>query len=104
MSHRCKDERAEILCKFMHIPASMFVFVDKTGSNQHDLHREHRYGLRGTGPLSLKFQTVNGKRMSAIAAMSTNSVEDFYLVEGSVIGEMFCEYLRNSLLPILKHK
>ena len=102
MSRRCEDERAEFLCKVMHIPASMFVFVDETGSNQRDLHREHGYGLRGTAPLSLKFQTVNGKRMSAIAAMSTNGVEDFYLVEGSVNGEIFCEYLRNSLLPILQ--
>ena len=97
MSRRCEDERAEFLCKVMHIPASMFVFVDETGSNQHNLHREH-----GTAPLSLKFQTVNGKRMSAIAAMSTNGVEDFHLVEGSVNGEIFCEYLRNSLLPILQ--
>ena len=86
----------------MHIPASMFVFVDKTGSNQCNLHRDHGYGLRGTAPLSLKFQTVNGKRMSVIAAMSTNGVEDLYLVEGSINGEIFCEYLRNSLLPIFQ--
>ena len=102
MSRRCEDKRAEFLCQVMNIPARMFVFVDETGSNQRDLHREHGYGLRGTTPVKLKFQTVNGKRISVIAAMSTNGVEDFYIVEGSVNGEIFCEYLRNSLLPLLQ--
>ena len=86
----------------MNIPTRMFVFVDETGTNQRDLHREHGYGLRGTTPVNLKFQTVNGKRISVIVAMSTKGVEDFYIVEGSVNGEIFCEYMRNSLLPLLQ--
>ena len=89
-------------CQVMNDPARMFVFVDKTGSNQRDLHCEHGYGLRGTTPINLKFQTVNGKRISVIAAMSINGVEDFYIVEGSVNGKIFCKYLCNSLLPVLK--
>lgn len=104
MSRRCEDKQAEFLCQVMNIPASMFVFVGETESNQRDLHREYGYGLRGTAPVNLKiiFQTVSGKRMLAIAAMSTNGREGFYLGEGSVDGKIFCEYLCNSLLPILQ--
>ena len=101
MSRRCEDKRAEFLCQVMNVPARMFVFVDETGSNQRDLHREHGYGLHGTTPINLKFQTVNGKRISVIAAMSTNGIDDFYIVETSVNGKILCEYLCNSLLPVL---
>ena len=101
MSRRCQDRWAEFLCQVMNVPARMFVFVDETGSNQRDLHREHGYGLRGTTPINLKFQTVKGKRISVIAAMSTNGIDDFYIVETSVNGKIFCEYLCNSLLPVL---
>ena len=64
MSRQCEDKRAEFLCQVMNVPGRMFVFVDETGSNQRDLNREHRYGLCGTTPINLKFQTVNGKSRS----------------------------------------
>lgn len=101
MSRQCEDKHAEFLCQVMNIPASMFVFVDETGSNQRDFYRENGYRLRSQAPVSIKFHAGNGKRISAIAAMSTNGIEDFYLVEGPVNREVFCEYLRNSLLPVL---
>ena len=79
----------------------MFVFVDETGSNQRDQHRLRGYGLRGTAPVCLKFEG-RGKRMSAIAAITTDGIEDEYLVEGTVNADVFCEYVHNSLLPVLQ--
>ena len=61
----------------MNILASMFVFVNETGSNQCDFYRENAYGLCGQTPVSLKCHAGNGERISAIAAMTTNSIEDF---------------------------
>lgn len=98
---RSEEKRAEFINEVMYVPASMFVFVDETGSDQRDLHREKGYGLRGVAPVSLKFQ-IHGKRISALAAITMRGVEDFYLVEGSVNGDIFCEYVRNSLLAVLQ--
>ena len=42
------------------------------------------------------------KRLSAIATMSYQRVEDFYLVEGPVNGEMYGEFVSNSLLMVSK--
>ena len=98
---RSEEKRAKFINEVMHVPANMFVFVDETGSNQRDLHREKGYGLRGVAPVSLKLH-ICGRRISALAAITVRGVEDFYLVEGLVDGHVFCEYVRNSLLPVLK--
>ena len=36
-----------------------------------------------------------------IAAMSTEGVEDIYIVEGSVNGEKFVDFVRHCLLPVM---
>ena len=41
-------------------------------------------------------------KVSAIAAMTTDGIEDVYLVEDSVNGDIFCGYVHNSLLPVLQ--
>ena len=52
---------------------------------------------------TLKLQGYRcGRRVSAIAAMTTDSIEDVYVVEGSVSGDIFCENVCNSLLPVLQ--
>ena len=102
VSIRSEEKRNQFRDKISTIPAEMFVFVDETGSQQRDVNRQHAYGIRGITPVGLKFPAKSGKRISAIAAMSTMGVEDFYLVEGSVNGDIFLEYVQNSLKPILK--
>lgn len=97
VSRRSEEERAECMNEVMCIPASMFVFVDETGSDQRDQHRLHGYGLRGITLASLKFEG-RCRRISVIAAITTNGVEDVYLVEGAVNGDVFCGYVCNSLL------
>ena len=61
--------------------------IDETGSHQHDLHHEQGCGLSGAAPVSLKFH-IRGKRIPAIAANTMRGVEDYYLVECSVITSM----------------
>lgn len=101
VSRRSEEKRAEFMNEVQCIPASMLVFVDETGSDQREQHRLHGYGLRGITPMNIKFEG-RGRRVSAIAAMTTDGIEDVYLVEGSVSGDIFCEYVRNSLLPVLQ--
>ena len=41
-------------------------------------------------------------RVKAIGAMSTEGMEDVYIVEGNVTGEVFVKFVWNCLLPILQ--
>ena len=45
---------------------------------------------------------VSGQRINAIGAISTEGMEDVYIVEGNVTGEVFVKFVRNCLLPILE--
>ena len=45
---------------------------------------------------------IGGKRLSAIGVMSTHRVEDVYIHEGTVNGEVFEDFARTTLLPILQ--
>ena len=45
---------------------------------------------------------VSGHRINAIGAMSTEGMEDVYIVEGNVTGEVFVKFVRNCLLPIFQ--
>ena len=82
------------------ISSSMLVFMGETGSDQCEQHRLHGYGLRGITPMNIKFEGCG--RISANADMTTDGIEDVYLVENSVSGDIFCEYACNSLLPVLQ--
>ena len=82
VARQSEEQRAEFSNRINIIPASRFVFVDETGCNQRDVNREYAYGIRGMTPINamLPKGAPSGQRISAIAAMSTRGVEDFYVV------------------------
>ena len=45
---------------------------------------------------------VGGKGISAVGVMTTGGIEDAYIVEGGVNGDVFETFVRRSLLPILQ--
>lgn len=45
---------------------------------------------------------VGGKRLNAIAAMLLQDVEDTYIAEGTVNGDVFEDFTRTTLLPLLQ--
>ena len=98
---RSEEERAKFMIQVQGIPASCFVWVDETGSDRRNSFRKTGYGIRGIPPVSFKIN-IGSKRISAISCMSTNGIEDIYLVEGSVDGDIFLEFLQHCLLPILQ--
>ena len=63
--------------------------------------REIMHSLQGTTPVD-HILFVPGKRISAISAISSRGVEDVYLVEESVNGDIFCDFVIKCLLPILE--
>ena len=42
-----------------------------------------------------------GQRISAIGVMTTTGIEDFYLIEGSVNGDIFLNFIQRCLLSIM---
>lgn len=75
---------------------NMLVFVDETGFDRRNLIRQFGYyGLQGITPVTHQL-LVYGQRISAIGVMITRGtcIEDFYLVEGSVNGDIFLNYVQ----------
>ena len=79
----------------------MIIWVDKTGSARRNSVRLYDYSLKGMRAVSHELR-VSGHRINAIGAMSTEGMEDVYIVEGNVTGEVFVKFVRNCLLPILQ--
>ena len=78
----------------------MLIFLDETGSDKRNSIRHYGYSLRGKPLISEKL-LVRGKRHSAIAFMSVNGILDCKVVNGSVDGQVFYDFVQSTLLPYL---
>lgn len=77
----------------------LFIFVDETGADGRDRMRKFGYSLRGKPAVANKL-LFRGQHISAIAAISFDSgLLDCYTVVGSVTGNEFVSFIRNSLVP-----
>ena len=53
--------------------------------------------MRGITPVTHKLD-IYGKRISAIGVMTTRGIEDTYLIEGNVNGDIFLQFVQRCLL------
>ena len=79
----------------------MIVWVDEMGSDRRNVIRPYGYSLRGMCAVSHVLR-VGGKRLNAIAAMLLQGVEDIYIAEGTINGDVFEDFTRATLLPLLQ--
>ena len=79
----------------------MIVWVDEMGSDRRNVVRSYGYSLIGMCAVSHVLR-VGGKRLNVIAAMSLQDVEDIYIAEGTVNGDVFENFTRTTLLPLLQ--
>lgn len=78
-----------------------FVFIDETGADRRDRLRRYGYSLRGKPAISNKI-LFRGQRVSAIAAIGYNlGLLDLNVVVGTVTGNEFLSFVRNSLSSML---
>ena len=77
------------------------IWLDETGSDRRNSIRAYGYVFRGLTPIRHTLR-VGGKRISAIGVMTTGGIKDAYIVEGGVNGDVFENFVRRSLLPILQ--
>ena len=98
---RSEDRRAEFIAEISQFDPDMLIWLDETGSDRRNSIRAYGYAFRGLTPVRHPLR-VGGKRISAIGVMTTGGIEDAYIVEGGVNGDVFETFVRRSLLPILQ--
>lgn len=73
----------------------MIVWIDETGSATRDAIRKYGYALHGMYHRVL----TRGKRVNAIAAMSSTGIVAVDLTTNNVNGDIFFDILRASVIP-----
>ena len=79
----------------------MLVWLDETGSDRRNSIRKYGYGLRGMTPVEHHLK-VWGTRLSCIGIWSMRGMEDVYVHEGTVNGNVFEDFVETILLPVLQ--
>lgn len=98
---QCSDEqRAQYMAEISIFDPSMLVWVDETGFRRRNSIRAYGYSLRGMRATDHQLR-VGQKSINAIGIMSLEGVEDVYLAEENVNGDVFEDFVRTTLLPIL---
>ena len=80
--------RAEYQSEVSLFDHSILIFVDESGCDARNASRKYGYSLRGFPAKSFRFLS-RGKRFSAIGVLTTTSLLDCYIVEGTVNGDVF---------------
>ena len=93
--------RAEYQSEVSLFDHSMLIFVDESGCDARNASRKYGYALRGFPAKSFRFLS-RGKRFSAIGALTSTSLLDSYIVEGTVNGDVFYDFVQSTLLPHLQ--
>lgn len=98
---RCDILRAEYQAEVSSLfDNNMLVFVDESGCDRKNSNRKFGYSLRGFPAKSFRFFS-QGKRYSAIGVITTTTFLDCYIVEGTVNGDVFYDFVQFMLLPHL---
>ena len=97
---RCDIQRAEYQAEISQFDHNMLVFIDESGCDARNARRKFGYSLRGFPAKDFKFLS-RGRRYSAIGALTTTCLLDCYIVEGTVDGDVFYNFVQSTLLPYL---
>ena len=93
--------RAKYMAEIEAFDPDMLVFLDRTGCDKRNSIRQFGYGLRGITPVTHKLD-IYRKRISAIGVMTRRDIEDTYLIEGNVNGDIFLQFVQRCLLNIIQ--
>ena len=71
-----------------------------TNADQHGEMRSENMGI-GLTPISYKL-LVRGRRLSAIPVVTTRGIEDVFITNKSVNGDLFLQFVEQILVPVLQ--
>ena len=95
---RLCEFRAAFMAQVLQFPREFFVWVDETGSDARTNIRRFGYSLLGQSPQYSRILT-RGKRVSAIAAISSEGLLGVELTSCSVNSDKFFDFVRGTLIP-----
>ena len=100
-TQRCDLLRGQFLAQCFNFTADMFVWVDESGSDARNHARRYGYSIRGTTPVTHHFLS-RGKRLNAIAAISTTGLVALNITQSTVNADVFFDYVRGYLIPQMR--
>jgi len=80
-----------------HFVASQMVFVDETSKDEQTFHRHYGRLVAGRHAMA-SANFVQGERYSMVAALSLDGYEAVHVVQGSVDGEEFLDFIVNTVV------
>lgn len=98
---RCYALRGSFMAHSFLFKRDMFVWVDETGADHRDHIRKFGYALRGLTPTSHRI-LARGERINAIAAVTANGILATEIKTGTVNGVRFFDFIRGTLLPLMR--
>ena len=98
---RSEEQRQGFLEEMSYLTADMLVWTDECGSNRRHEVRQYGYSLRGLTPTSYKFVS-SGQRFSAIPVVTTRGIEDVFITNKTVNGDLFLQFVEQCLVPVLQ--
>ena len=98
---RSEEKRKTFMEEMEYLNADMLVWIDECGSDKRNEIRKCGYSLRGLTPVSFKFLS-HSKRLSAIPVVTTRGIEDVFVTEGTVNGDIFLQFVEQCLVPVLQ--
>ena len=99
---RSDERRLEFQEDIVYFNADMLVWTDECGSDRRNEVRKYGYNLRGMTPVSYNF--INrGKRFSAIPVLTTRGIEDVFVTDKTVNGDIFLQFVEQCLVPVLSN-
>ena len=98
---RSEEQRLELKEEVAYLDADMLVWIDECGSNRRNEVRKYGYSLRDLTPTSYKFVS-RGQRLSAIPVVTTRGIEDVFITNKSVNGDLFLQFVEQCLVPVLQ--
>ena len=78
----------------------MLLWVDETGFDNGNLLRKFGDGIRGQSPQDHTLM-LRGKHYLAVAVLSNERIEDVYITDNHVNGELFLEFIHRCTQPIV---
>ena len=99
---QCSDDlRAKFMAEVAVYDPSMLIWVDESGCDRRHCLRKRAYSIRGMTPRDQRL-LVRGTHYSAIPVVSLEGISDVCIIEGTVNGEKFEQFIRSCLIPILQ--
>ena len=98
---RSDDLRAKFMAVVPVHDPSMLIWVDGSGCDRRHCLRKRVYSMRGMTPRDHRL-LVQGTRYSAVPVVSLEGINDVCIIEGTVNGDKFEQFIKSCLIPILQ--